>query len=167
MNKEPLRAAVLGATGYTGQELVALLTRHPRIRASFLSSEAEAGQPAPGTALRYQRAADVPLQAVDGIILLDGAGYDVARQMARPGNLVAGMYDAAFGRDPRKAYVFGSDAAISARPRIAPMMLLKLCAMPLASEPIVSMRRARCRPVSRRSFSRSRWSRSSALVIAS
>jgi N-acetyl-gamma-glutamyl-phosphate reductase len=65
MNNQPFRAAVLGATGYTGQELVALLTRHPRIRASFLSSEAEAGQAVPGTALRYVRAEDVPLDDAD------------------------------------------------------------------------------------------------------
>jgi N-acetyl-gamma-glutamyl-phosphate reductase len=65
MNKKPWRAAVLGATGYTGQELVALLARHPRIRAAFVSSEAEAGQPSPGTALRYVRAEDVPLDEAD------------------------------------------------------------------------------------------------------
>jgi N-acetyl-gamma-glutamyl-phosphate reductase len=65
MNKKPFSAAVLGATGYTGQELVALLARHPRMRATFLSSESEAGETAPRGELRYVRAEDVPLSAVD------------------------------------------------------------------------------------------------------
>lgn len=65
MNKKPLRAAVLGATGYTGRELVALLARHPRIRATFVSSESEVGQPVPGGMLRYVAAKDVPLGDVD------------------------------------------------------------------------------------------------------
>lgn len=65
VNKDPWRAAVLGATGYTGQELVALLARHPRIRATFVSSESEAGQPVPGNGLRYVKAEEVPLGEVD------------------------------------------------------------------------------------------------------
>jgi N-acetyl-gamma-glutamyl-phosphate reductase len=65
MHNKPLGAAVIGATGYTGQEVVALLARHPRLTASFLSSEAEAGRPVPGTGLRYVPAAEVPLDAVD------------------------------------------------------------------------------------------------------
>ncbi|HEX6307785.1 MAG TPA: N-acetyl-gamma-glutamyl-phosphate reductase [Longimicrobiales bacterium] len=65
VNKDPRRAAVLGATGYTGQELVALLARHPRIRATFVSSESEAGQRAPGGGLQYVRADQVPLGEVD------------------------------------------------------------------------------------------------------
>ena len=65
MNKKPFSAAILGATGYTGQELLALLARHPRIRASVVSSESEAGQAAPGGGLRYVRAADVALGGVD------------------------------------------------------------------------------------------------------
>ena len=52
-----------------------------------------------GTDPRYLAAAGVPISAVKGVVLLDGAGYDIAAQMARPGNLVAGMYDAAFGKD--------------------------------------------------------------------
>ena len=52
-----------------------------------------------GTDPRYLAAAGVPLAAVRGVILLDGAGYDIAGQMAQPGNAVAGMYDAAFGKD--------------------------------------------------------------------
>ncbi len=52
-----------------------------------------------GTDPHYLAAAGVPIGAVKGVILLDGAGYDIAQQMARPGNPVAAMYDAAFGKD--------------------------------------------------------------------
>ena len=52
-----------------------------------------------GTDPRYLAAAGVPMSAIKGIVLLDGAGYDIAQQMAQPGNLVAPMYAAAFGND--------------------------------------------------------------------
>jgi acetyl esterase/lipase len=55
-----------------------------------------------GTDPAYLAGAGLPMSALDGIILLDGAGYDIAKQMAQPGNLVAGMYDAAFGRDIKR-----------------------------------------------------------------
>jgi len=55
-----------------------------------------------GTDPFYLKAARVPLGAVRGIVLLDGAGYDIAQQMAAPGNPVAAMYDQAFGRDPAR-----------------------------------------------------------------
>jgi len=64
-NNPPIHAAVLGATGYTGQEMVALLARHGRFRTAFATSESEAGQPVGGTGLRYAKAADVPLADVD------------------------------------------------------------------------------------------------------
>lgn len=50
-----------------------------------------------GTDPRYLAAAGVPMAAVKGVVLLDGAGYDVAAQMARPDNAVSSMYTAAFG----------------------------------------------------------------------
>ena len=65
MNRTTIRAAVLGATGYTGQELVSLLRRHPGIDLTHATSEGEAGQPVPGVSLHYVRAADVPLDDVD------------------------------------------------------------------------------------------------------
>lgn len=65
MNNKPSSAAILGATGYTGLELVALLARHSRIRATFVSSESQAGEAAPGGRLRYRRAEEVPLGEVD------------------------------------------------------------------------------------------------------
>ncbi len=44
-----------------------------------------------GTDPRYLRAAGVPMSAVKGVILLDGAGYDIAAQMRRRDNQVGAM----------------------------------------------------------------------------
>lgn len=49
---------------------------------------------------RYLAAAGVPMTAVRGVVLLDGAGYDIARQMAQPRYPVKRMYEAAFGKNP-------------------------------------------------------------------
>lgn len=51
-----------------------------------------------GTDTRYLKEAGVPLSAIRGEVLLDGAGYDIAAQMAGGFNPVAPMYDAAFGK---------------------------------------------------------------------
>jgi arylformamidase len=49
----------------------------------------------------YLTAAGVPLSAIRGTILLDGAGYDVAKQMASGGGpLLSNLYTRAFGTDP-------------------------------------------------------------------
>jgi len=64
MNK-PFRAGVVGATGYTGQEVVRLVRGHPRLQLAFATSESEAGRAAAGNGLRYVRSADAPLAEVD------------------------------------------------------------------------------------------------------
>jgi arylformamidase len=51
------------------------------------------------TDARYLREAGVPVSAVRGAILLDGAGYDVPAQMGSGLNRVQAMYEAAFTRD--------------------------------------------------------------------
>src|SRR5947208_1225610 len=43
--QSPLRAAVLGASGYAGGELVRLLSAHPFVQLSFLGAKDSAGQP--------------------------------------------------------------------------------------------------------------------------
>ena len=53
-----------------------------------------------GTDPRYLTAAGVPMGAVKGIVLLDGAGYDVARPGRAEMNIVKPMYEAAFSKDP-------------------------------------------------------------------
>lgn len=67
MNDYSVPVGVLGASGYSGRELVALLARHPRVRLVFASSESEAGQPlrslcAAAPPLRLVRAAEAPLE---------------------------------------------------------------------------------------------------------
>jgi N-acetyl-gamma-glutamyl-phosphate reductase len=64
LNNNCKRAAVLGASGYSGAELLGLLQRHPRLTAAYATSETAAGEAA-GAGLRYVRAADVPLDEVD------------------------------------------------------------------------------------------------------
>jgi arylformamidase len=53
-----------------------------------------------GTDPAYLRAHRLPISTIGGIVLLDGAGYDVPAQMARGGPLIRRMYADAFGRDP-------------------------------------------------------------------
>jgi len=55
-----------------------------------------------GTDTRYLQAAGVPLGAVEGVVLLDGAGYDVPTQASAEMNLVKPMYEAAFSKDPKR-----------------------------------------------------------------
>ena len=76
-----------------------------------------------GTDPAYVTAAGVPMQAVQGVVLLDGAGYDVPKQMAEPRNLVAGMYDAAFGRDPKRQQAL-SPTSHAASPNAARWLIL-------------------------------------------
>ena len=65
MHKESKAVGILGATGYTGQELVGLVARHSGLELSFATSEAEAGKPLPGTHLKYSSVKDVELGSVD------------------------------------------------------------------------------------------------------
>ncbi len=59
MNGAIVSVGVLGATGYTGRELVALVERHPRMRVAFATSESEAGERIPGSSGRYVSAGEV------------------------------------------------------------------------------------------------------------
>lgn len=65
MNKQPIRAGIAGASGYTGLVLTDILARHPRLELVFATSESEAGAPVPGTGLRYIPLADADLAGVD------------------------------------------------------------------------------------------------------
>ena len=78
-----------------------------------------------GTDPHYLKAAGVPISAVRGVVLLDGAGYDIAQQMTRPGNPVAAMYDAAFG--PTKARQDALSPTLhSAAPNVANWLILPI-----------------------------------------
>ena len=65
MKQHTITAGVLGATGYTGQEILRLIRAHPAIGLAFATSEAEAGSSVAGNGLRYVKAADAPLADVD------------------------------------------------------------------------------------------------------
>jgi len=53
-----------------------------------------------GTDPYYLGAHHVPIAAIGGVVLLDGAGYDVAAQLRFAGPLLRSMYRRAFGEDP-------------------------------------------------------------------
>lgn len=55
-----------------------------------------------GTDETYLQRAGLSFGALAGVIPLDGAAYDVPRQMAQAGNFMAGRYDQAFGTDPAR-----------------------------------------------------------------
>lgn len=76
-----------------------------------------------GTDERYLKAAGVPMSAVTGVILLDGAGYDVGQQMADKGNRVMSAYEAAFGKDPKRQAAL-SPATYTAAPNVASWLIL-------------------------------------------
>ncbi|MBI4715660.1 MAG: N-acetyl-gamma-glutamyl-phosphate reductase, partial [Nitrospirae bacterium] len=40
-----IRIAIVGASGYTGGELLRILTQHPRVEVAAVTSEASAGRP--------------------------------------------------------------------------------------------------------------------------
>jgi N-acetyl-gamma-glutamyl-phosphate reductase len=69
-----LRAGILGATGYTGFELVKLLSRHPTVTIDYATSESQAGKtldqvfPA-APALPLVMAADVDYRQLDVVFL--------------------------------------------------------------------------------------------------
>ena len=71
----------------------------------------------------YLRAAGVPMDAIRGVVLLDGAGYDVGEQMALPGNLVKTMYEQAFSKDPARQAKL-SPARHAAAPNAANWLIL-------------------------------------------
>jgi N-acetyl-gamma-glutamyl-phosphate reductase len=71
-DSSPIRVGVLGATGYTGREMVRLLAGHPRVRIAFGTSESEAGQPLDRIAraaprIPLVRAGDAPLGDVEAV----------------------------------------------------------------------------------------------------
>ena len=48
-----IRAGVYGGSGYAGLDLVEILSDHPRVDLQFATSNTYAGDPVPGTHLRY------------------------------------------------------------------------------------------------------------------
>jgi N-acetyl-gamma-glutamyl-phosphate reductase len=74
--RPPIRVAVVGATGYTGAELLRYLSRHPHVRLTAVTSEQSAGKPLAEVQPRFQGKSDLRLQAFDASAVAGAA--DVA-----------------------------------------------------------------------------------------
>jgi len=115
MNQYPIRVGVLGASGYSGRELVGLLARHARVRIAFATSESEAGRSlrtlcaaAPDQPL--VRAADAPLTGCDVVFscLPHGDSAVWARRAADAGARVIDLSSDL--RVPTPAFSWAADA---------------------------------------------------------
>jgi len=69
----PIRVAILGASGYTGAELLRLLVRHPHVRLVALTAERQAGKP---VAEVFPHLAPYDLPDLVKIDAIDWAGVD-------------------------------------------------------------------------------------------
>lgn len=87
MHKHYFRAGIIGASGYTGQELIGLIARHPRMEVGFATSESGAGRKIAGAAGSYVAAADAPLGDVDVVFscLPTGESGEWAKRAAEAG----------------------------------------------------------------------------------
>ena len=82
-----------------------------------------------GTDPAYLAAQRLPIGTIDGVVLLDGAGYDVPAQMARGGPLLRRMYRNAFTDDPafqRRV----SPTAHAAAPNAGRFLILHIASRP-------------------------------------
>ena len=78
-----------------------------------------------GTDPRYLKAAGVPMGAVKGVVLLDGAGYDVPTQASAEMNIVKPMYEAAFSTDPKRQAAL-SPTRHAAAPNVSRWLILPI-----------------------------------------
>lgn len=78
-----------------------------------------------GTDPQYLQAAHVPIAAIEGVVLLDGAGYDVPTQASAELNLVRPMYEAAFSKDPKRQAAL-SPTRHAAAPNVARWLILPI-----------------------------------------
>jgi len=65
----PTAIGVVGATGYTGQEMLRVLGGHGGVQVVFATSEREAGEPSGLAGLAFSRGDDTDLDAVDLVFL--------------------------------------------------------------------------------------------------
>jgi acetyl esterase/lipase len=76
-----------------------------------------------GTDEKYLRAAGLSFADIDGVMPIDGAGYDVARQVNEGGPMMAQTYTAVFGKDPARQKTL-SPLAHAAAPNAPAFLLL-------------------------------------------
>ena len=60
-----MKVAVIGATGYTGLELLRIITRHPQVEITCVTSETYQGQTFSQVFPAFRGIADLPLEAMD------------------------------------------------------------------------------------------------------
>ena len=66
--REPIRVAVVGATGYAGAELIRYLARHPRVRLTAVTSEQSAGKALAETNPSVRGKVDLRLQSFEVMV---------------------------------------------------------------------------------------------------
>lgn len=76
-----------------------------------------------GTDPRYMHAQDLMLDQLRGVVLLDGAAYDVPAQMAEAGRFMRPIYTKAFGTDPARQRAL-SPLAHTAGPNVLSFLIL-------------------------------------------
>lgn len=78
-----------------------------------------------GTDMHYLRDAGVPRDAIRGVVLLDGAAYDVPRQIADGNSFMHDTYLQAFGNDPVRQRAL-SPTFQTARPNAPSFLILHI-----------------------------------------
>jgi N-acetyl-gamma-glutamyl-phosphate reductase len=93
---DPVNVAILGASGYTGAELVRLLLRHPRVRIVALTADRKAGQ---AMADVFPQFAGIDLPRLTTIAEVDLAAVDLVF-CALPHGTTQGVIADLFARKP-------------------------------------------------------------------
>ena len=90
--EQPIRVGVYGGSGYAGQDVVEILSKHPNVELIFATSSTYAGQPVPFTRLTYIRPEEAQLEAVDTVFLALPHGVS-AKMAARAAAAGVGVID--------------------------------------------------------------------------
>jgi len=64
-----IKAGIVGATGYTGVELLRLLIQHPEVEIAVITSRSEVGKPVAGLFPNLRRHLDLNFSAPDAVVL--------------------------------------------------------------------------------------------------
>ncbi|MFU8860393.1 MAG: N-acetyl-gamma-glutamyl-phosphate reductase [Cyclonatronaceae bacterium] len=67
MSKQKIKAAIAGASGYTGSELARLLVRHPEVEIAMITSETHKGKPFSALHPQFRGILDIPLVSADEV----------------------------------------------------------------------------------------------------
>lgn len=113
-----LTAAVIGASGYAGGEVVRLLDDHPHVTAAYLGANTQSGRPLGEVhphldggerLLQGSEPDDIPDVDVVFLALPHGASWETGRQLAESGSLVVDLgSDYRLDSDQRYRAAYGS-----------------------------------------------------------